>query len=41
MSVATDTRTVAEGATVVVEFATLGDDGSTGEIHSDRGPAPW
>jgi NAD(P)-dependent dehydrogenase (short-subunit alcohol dehydrogenase family) len=34
-------RTVAEGATVVVEFATLGDDGPTGEFHNDRGPVPW
>lgn len=32
--------TVAGGATVVAEFATLGDEGPTGEFHNDRGPAP-
>jgi len=24
-----------------VEFATLGDDGPSGEYHNDRGPVPW
>jgi NAD(P)-dependent dehydrogenase (short-subunit alcohol dehydrogenase family) len=35
------TRTVSEGAKVIVEFATLGDDGPSGEYHNDRGPVPW
>jgi NAD(P)-dependent dehydrogenase (short-subunit alcohol dehydrogenase family) len=35
------TRTVSEGAKVIVEFATLGDDGPSGEYHNDHGPVPW
>jgi NAD(P)-dependent dehydrogenase (short-subunit alcohol dehydrogenase family) len=35
------TRTVSEGAKVIVEFATIGDDGPSGEFHNDRGPVPW
>jgi len=35
------TRTVREGAKVIVEFATIGDDGPSGEFHNDRGPVPW
>ncbi|MER6565509.1 SDR family NAD(P)-dependent oxidoreductase [Streptomyces sp. NPDC001093] len=35
------TRTVGEGAAVVVEFANLDGDGPTGEFHNDRGPVPW
>lgn len=35
------TRTVAEGAQVIVDFATITDDGPTGEFHNDNGPVPW
>lgn len=35
------TRTVSEGAKIIVEFATIGDGGPSGEFHNDRGPVPW
>jgi NAD(P)-dependent dehydrogenase (short-subunit alcohol dehydrogenase family) len=35
------TRTVTEGARVVVELATLPDDGPTGGFFNDAGPVPW
>lgn len=35
------TRTVGEGASVVVTFATLDDDGPSGAFHNDRGAVPW
>jgi NAD(P)-dependent dehydrogenase (short-subunit alcohol dehydrogenase family) len=35
------TRTVSEGAKVIVEFATISDDGPSGRFHNDRGPVPW
>jgi NAD(P)-dependent dehydrogenase (short-subunit alcohol dehydrogenase family) len=34
-------RTPAEGAAVAVHLATLGDDGPTGELHSEAGRLPW
>ncbi|MGW1811840.1 SDR family NAD(P)-dependent oxidoreductase [Streptomyces sp. NPDC002078] len=41
MSKGQGTRTVGEGAAVVVAFANLADDGPTGQFHNDRGPVPW
>ncbi|MGW1916872.1 SDR family NAD(P)-dependent oxidoreductase [Streptomyces sp. NPDC002076] len=41
MSKGRGTRTVDEGAAVVVAFANLADDGPTGQFHNDRGPVPW
>jgi NAD(P)-dependent dehydrogenase (short-subunit alcohol dehydrogenase family) len=35
------TRSVGQGAAVVTEFATIGDDGPSGEFHNDSGPVPW
>jgi NAD(P)-dependent dehydrogenase (short-subunit alcohol dehydrogenase family) len=35
------TRTVEEGARVVVELATLPDDGPSGGFFNDDGPVPW
>ncbi|MFD2419782.1 SDR family oxidoreductase [Amycolatopsis pigmentata] len=35
------TRTVAEGARAIVEFATLADDGPTGGFFNDAGMVPW
>ncbi|MEC3919239.1 SDR family oxidoreductase [Nocardia sp. CDC160] len=35
------TRSVAEGARVIVHLATLGDDGPTGGFFNDAGPVPW
>ncbi|MFJ4620646.1 SDR family oxidoreductase [Streptomyces sp. NPDC088812] len=35
------TRTVAEGARIIVELATLPDDGPTGGFFHDEGPLPW
>ncbi|GAA2331352.1 SDR family NAD(P)-dependent oxidoreductase [Dactylosporangium salmoneum] len=37
----TGTRTPDEGAAIVVELATLPDDGPTGGYFSDEGPIPW
>jgi NAD(P)-dependent dehydrogenase (short-subunit alcohol dehydrogenase family) len=37
----TGQRTVAEGATIVVQLATLPDDGPTGIFLGDDGPVPW
>jgi len=34
-------RTVGEGSGIIVKFATIGDDGPSGEFHNDRGPVPW
>jgi NAD(P)-dependent dehydrogenase (short-subunit alcohol dehydrogenase family) len=34
-------RTPAEGAAVAVRLATLGEDGHTGELHSEEGRLPW
>lgn len=34
-------RTPAEGAAVAVRLATLGEDGPTGELHSEAGRLPW
>jgi NAD(P)-dependent dehydrogenase (short-subunit alcohol dehydrogenase family) len=34
-------RTPQQGAAVAVHFATLGDDGPTGEVHSEEGRLPW
>jgi NAD(P)-dependent dehydrogenase (short-subunit alcohol dehydrogenase family) len=35
------TRTVAEGAGVIVELASLADDGPTGGFFNDQGPVAW
>lgn len=35
------TRTVAEGARVIVDLATLTDEGPTGGFFNDSGPVPW
>lgn len=35
------TRSVAEGARIIVDLATLGDDGPTGGFFNDKGPVPW
>jgi hypothetical protein len=35
------TRTVQEGAMIVIELATLEDDGPTGGFLNDAGPLPW
>lgn len=35
------TRTVAEGARIIVELAVLPDDGPTGGFFNDQGPVPW
>ncbi len=35
------TRTVTEGARVIVDLATVGDDGPTGGFFRDEGPVPW
>jgi NAD(P)-dependent dehydrogenase (short-subunit alcohol dehydrogenase family) len=35
------TRTVKEGAGVIVQLATLPDDGPTGGFFNDAGPVPW
>ena len=35
------TRTVQEGARIIVELATLPDDGPTGGFFDDQGPVPW
>jgi NAD(P)-dependent dehydrogenase (short-subunit alcohol dehydrogenase family) len=35
------TRGPAEGARIIVEFATLGDDGPTGGFFNEGGPVPW
>ncbi|HEX6469484.1 MAG TPA: SDR family oxidoreductase [Streptosporangiaceae bacterium] len=35
------TRTVEEGARVIVDLATLPDDGPTGGCFADDGPVPW
>lgn len=35
------TRTVAEGARIIVDLATLTDDGPTGGFFNDNGPVPW
>jgi len=35
------TRTVQEGARIVIELATLEDDGPTGGFFNDAGPLPW
>jgi NAD(P)-dependent dehydrogenase (short-subunit alcohol dehydrogenase family) len=35
------TRTVEQGARVIVELATLPDDGPTGGFFNDQGPVPW
>ncbi|MDG6103162.1 SDR family oxidoreductase [Dactylosporangium aurantiacum] len=37
----TGPRTPAQGATVVVRLALLGDDASSGGFHDDDGPVPW
>lgn len=34
-------RTPAQGATIAVELATLGDDGPTGGFYDDNGPVAW
>jgi NAD(P)-dependent dehydrogenase (short-subunit alcohol dehydrogenase family) len=34
-------KTVAEGARVIVELATIGPDGPTGGFFDDKGPANW
>jgi NAD(P)-dependent dehydrogenase (short-subunit alcohol dehydrogenase family) len=35
------TKTVAEGASVITDLATLGDDGATGSYFDDQGKLPW
>lgn len=35
------TRTVEEGARIIVDLATLADDGPTGGFFNDQGPVPW
>ncbi|MCH6159932.1 SDR family oxidoreductase [Streptomyces marispadix] len=35
------TRTVEEGARIIVDLATLADDGPTGGFFNDKGPVPW
>lgn len=35
------TRTVQEGARIIVDLATLADDGPTGRFFDDQGPLPW
>lgn len=35
------TRSVAEGARVIIDLATLRDDGPTGGFFNDQGPVPW
>ncbi|MEO8073858.1 MAG: SDR family oxidoreductase [Acidobacteriota bacterium] len=35
------TKTVAEGATIIVDLATLGEDGATGGYFDDQGIVPW
>jgi NAD(P)-dependent dehydrogenase (short-subunit alcohol dehydrogenase family) len=35
------TQTVAEGARVIVQYATIGPDGPTGGFFSSTGPVPW
>lgn len=35
------TRTVEQGARVIVDLATLADDGPTGGFFNDQGPVPW
>jgi NAD(P)-dependent dehydrogenase (short-subunit alcohol dehydrogenase family) len=35
------TRTVAEGACIVLELATIGDDGPSGGFFNDAGVVPW
>ena len=35
------TRTVQEGARVIVQLATLPADGPTGGFFTDEGPLPW
>lgn len=35
------TRTVEEGAQIIVELARLADDGPTGGFFNDQGPVPW
>ena len=34
-------KTVAEGASIIVDLATLGEDGATGGFFSDEGIVPW
>jgi len=34
-------KTVAQGASVIVELATLPDDGATGHYFDDKGMLPW
>lgn len=34
-------RTPAQGATIAIELATLGDDGPTGGYFNDAGAVPW
>jgi NAD(P)-dependent dehydrogenase (short-subunit alcohol dehydrogenase family) len=35
------TRTVEQGARIIVDLATLAEDGPTGEFFNDRGRVPW
>ena len=35
------TKTVAEGASIIVDLATLGEDGATGGYFDDKGVLPW
>jgi len=35
------TRTVEQGARIIVDLATLADDGPTGGFFNDQGPVPW
>ncbi|WP_280442777.1 SDR family oxidoreductase [Nocardia brasiliensis] len=35
------TRTVSEGARIIVDLAMLGDEGPTGGFFNDKGPVPW
>lgn len=37
----TGTRTVAEGARIVLQLATIGDDGPSGGFFNDAGAVPW
>ncbi|WP_051882163.1 SDR family oxidoreductase [Chryseobacterium soli] len=35
------TRTVEQGASVIVKYATLGKDGATGKFFNEKGETPW
>ena len=37
----TGTQTTGEAAKIIVEYATIGDEGPTGKFISDYGETPW